>query len=147
MVASTSRSRAAAIAAMLSASATLGTLTAHSHFQQETHCALSNSLVPGPDRGVLWNMLMNPSVRTRFGLPQVPPDSIAAITDSATCRRAALAFGRNLSPPDTVTGRAVLVIRIGRTHYSVSDGVKTTRYSIHMVFDSSFATLLGQYGS
>jgi hypothetical protein len=86
-----------------------------------------------------WRKLLN--------LPQMAADSVTAVTDNAICQRAALAYGRNLFPPDTTTTRIVRVIRIGTNRYSVSDAVRTTGYwAVNMVFDSSFKTVYARYG-
>ncbi len=75
-------------------------------------------------------------------------DSLAAVTDDATCERAALAYGRWLSPPDITTPRSVYVVRVGATRYSVSDSTAHAgKVNLHMVFDSSFTTLLGDYAN
>ncbi len=81
--------------------------------------------------------------RSIFNLPQLSPDSVSAVSDSTKCQRAALAFGRNLSPPDTTTARQVYVARVGPTRYVVTDtSVKGGEYVATMVFDSAFATKL-----
>jgi hypothetical protein len=84
--------------------------------------------------------------RTHLNLPQLPADSVTAVTDSTTCQRAALAYGRNLSVPDTTTARQVYAIRVGATRYVVADpGVTKGEFIINMVFDSSFTTMLSTF--
>ena len=62
--------------------------------------------------------------RRLAGLPEMPPDSVTAVTDSSVRRRAAIAYGRSITPPDTVSPRRVPVIRVGSRYYMVID---TTR--------------------
>ena len=79
-------------------------------------------------------------------LPQLPADSVTADTNSTTCQRGSLAYGRHLSPPDTTSTRPVYVIRVGPTRYIVSDTLTNTgEWAVLMVFDSSFKTLYGKY--
>jgi len=61
------------------------------------------------------------SMRSHLNLPQLPDDSVAAVTDSSTCNRAAIAYGRNLTLPDTTTPRQVYLVRVGSTRYIVGD--------------------------
>ena len=83
--------------------------------------------------------------RRKWNLPTLPSDSVTAVTDSTICQRAALAFGRSLSVPDTITSRQVYVVRIGPTRYVVGDPTVTKgEFDIYMVFDSSFTTKLAE---
>jgi hypothetical protein len=54
-------------------------------------------------------------------LPAMPADSVRAVTDTSVCRRAAIALGRSLSPPDTTSPRTVSVVRVGANYYVVND--------------------------
>jgi hypothetical protein len=86
---------------------------------------------------------MSADQRASFNLPTLPRDSVTAVTDSTICNRAALAFGRNLTPPDTITARTVYVIRVGPTRYTVADSAVTRgEFTITFVFDSAFTTKL-----
>src|SRR5690348_5000407 len=79
-------------------------------------------------------------IRQHLNLPHLPADSVSIVTDSATCARAALAYGRNLNVPDTTTSRQVFVVRVGPTRYIVVDpNVSNGEFLINMVFDSSFS--------
>jgi hypothetical protein len=81
-------------------------------------------------------------IRQHLNLPHLPADSVSIVTDSATCARAALAYGRNLNVPDTTTSRQVFVVRVGPTRYIVVDpNVSNGEFLINMVFDSSFSTV------
>lgn len=81
-------------------------------------------------------------IRQHLNLPHLPADSVSIVTDSATCARAALAYGRNLNVPDTTTSRQVFVVRVGPTRYIVVDpNVRNGEFMINMVFDSSFSTV------
>jgi hypothetical protein len=64
--------------------------------------------------------------RRIVGLPAMSADSVTAVTDTSVCRRAATAYGRSLTPPDTISARTVSVVRAGSSYYVVSD---STRYS------------------
>lgn len=83
----------------------------------------------------------NTSYRTLWHLPQLSADSVSLVTDSATCARAALAYGRNLDVPDTLTARQMVTIRVGPTRYVVGDPNYGSSYMLVMVFDSSFDTV------
>jgi len=84
--------------------------------------------------------------RTLFHLPQLPKDSVSLVSDSATCMRAVLAYGRNLDVPDTITPRRVILVRFGPTRYVVGDPHATVgEFTIDMVFDSSFTTVLATF--
>ncbi len=81
--------------------------------------------------------------RTVFNVPQMSPDSVSAVSNSTKCQRAALAYGRNLSPPDTPTARRVYVARVGPTRYVVTDtSIRKGEFVATMVFDSTFTTKL-----
>src|SRR6185437_6176161 len=81
-------------------------------------------------------------IRQHLNLPHLPADSVSIVTDSATCARAALAYGRNLDVPDTLTSRQVITIRVGATRYIVGDPhYGSGGYMLDMVFDSSFDTM------
>ena len=83
--------------------------------------------------------------RRTWNLPALPSDSVTAVTDSTICKRAALAFGRNLSVPDTITPRQVYVVRVGPTRYVVGDPTVTMgEFDVYMVFESSFTTQLAK---
>lgn len=83
------------------------------------------------------------AARTKFNLPQVPANSVIAVSTTSVCQRAALAYGRNLSPADTTTSRLVYVIRIGTTRYVVGDpNVTAGEFMMQMVFDTAFTTKL-----
>lgn len=83
--------------------------------------------------------------RSYLNLPQLPDDSVTAVSDSSTCNRAAVAFGRNLTIPDTTSPRQVYVARIGPTRYAVGDPqVSKGEFMINMIFDISFTTLLAK---
>lgn len=83
--------------------------------------------------------------RSYLNLPQLPDDSVTAVSDSSTCNRAAVAFGRNLTIPDTTSPRQVYVARIGSTRYAVGDPqVSKGEFMINMIFDTSFTTLLAK---
>lgn len=80
--------------------------------------------------------------RSHLSLPQLPDDSVTAVSDSSTCNRAAIAYGRNLTTPDTTSSRQVYVARVGPTRYIVADPqVNEGEFMINMVFDSSFTTV------
>lgn len=84
--------------------------------------------------------------RALFHLPQLPGDSVSFVSDPATCMRAALAYGRNLDVPDTTTSRRVILVRFGATRYVVGDPkVRAGEFTLDMVFDSSFATVLASF--
>jgi len=84
-------------------------------------------------------------MRSHFNLPQLPDDSVTAVTDSTTCNRAAIAYGRNLTVPDTTTPRQVYVVRVGSTRYIVGDPQVTAgEFMIDIPFDSSFTTVFGK---
>jgi len=84
--------------------------------------------------------------RTLYNLPQLPEDSVSLVSDSATCMRAVLAYGRNLDVPDTTTPRQVILVRFGSARYVVGDPQVTDgEFTIDMVFDSSFTTVLATF--
>jgi len=86
--------------------------------------------------------------RSRLGLPLLSKDSVSAVSDSATCARAADAYGRNLDIPDTTTPRQVFVVRLGPTRYVVGDPtVRSGEFALVMVFDSSFTTLFSSFAN
>ena len=84
--------------------------------------------------------------RALYHLPHLPEDSVSLVSDSATCIRAVLAYGRNLDVPDTTTPRQVIVIRFGPTRYVVGDPrVTAGEFTLDMVFDSSFTTVFATF--
>ncbi len=107
------------------------------HTKDRTDTIIVNDLkswVPGTDSFSITN-------RAQWNLPQLPADSVSIVTDSTTCQRAALAYGRNLSPPDTTTARQVYVIRVGPTRFVVADpSVMAGEYLVQDVFDNTFTT-------
>jgi len=83
--------------------------------------------------------------RSSLSLPQLPDDSVTAVSDSTTCNRAAIAYGLNLSVPDTTTSRQLYVVRIGPTRYAVADPqMNAGEFLINMIFDSSFTTMFAK---
>ncbi len=85
--------------------------------------------------------------RTLLKLPRMSADSVTGISNSTTCQRAALAYGRNLVHPDTTTARQVYVIRAGATRYVVIDPtVMGGELTVAMTFDSTFTTAVAKAG-
>jgi len=117
-----------------------------SALQQQSGCVAAVAPWPGymgQFRTIVSNTdSANVSDRVFLHLPQLPADSVSIVTDSATCARAALAYGRNLDVPDTLTSRQVITIRVGATRYIVGDPhYGSGGYMLDMVFDSSFDTM------
>ncbi len=84
--------------------------------------------------------------RQLFDIPQVPDSAVALVSDTTACRRAADAYGRNLVPPDTAPDHTMLVVTVGPTRYVVADPRDTAgEFAVHMVFDTSFSTVLAQF--
>lgn len=85
--------------------------------------------------------------RTLFHLPQLPKDSVSLVSDSATCMRAVLAYIRpesrrsgydNSSPGHSRSIRTYAVRRRRPARHRWG-------FTIDMVFDSSFTTVLATF--
>lgn len=71
-------------------------------------------------------------------LPAMPAESVSAVTDTSVCRRAAIAYGRSLHPPDTLSPRVVSVVRVGSGIYVVTDStLHSGEWGNHLVFTST----------
>lgn len=139
--------------ALCAGAVALGSLTdGHDHAAQTTGQASSGCYPAGGSLTALVNSYgfivagtdsISAVSRTTFNLPQVPARSVTAVSTTSVCQRAALAYGRNLSPPDTTTSRQMYVVKIGTTRYVVADPtVKAGEFMIQMVFDTAFKTKL-----
>jgi hypothetical protein len=68
----------------------------------------------------------------------MPADSISAVTDTSVCRRAAIAYGRSLTPPDTTSPRTVSVVRAGPGYHVVNDATRHSgEWKIAFLFASA----------
>ena len=73
-------------------------------------------------------------------IPAMSKDSVSAVTDTSVCRRAAIAYGRSLTPPDTTSPRTVAVIRLGSNYYVVVDSTRhSTDWDNGLLFTSALA--------
>lgn len=87
--------------------------------------------------------------RQRLQLPAGPICSVSAVTESATCHRAAIAAGLSRKSPDSTSVPAVSVVRVGPTRYVVTDTLHHIgEYDLSYTFDSAFTLPpLARWGS
>lgn len=70
-------------------------------------------------------------------LPKLPWGLVSVVTDSAVCRRACVAAGLSRKIPDSNAVTGVSVLRVGSTHYVVTDtGAYMGEFQMHLTFDS-----------
>jgi len=87
--------------------------------------------------------------RQQLQLPAGPVSMVSAVTDSATCHRAAIAAGLARKTPDSTSVPAVSVVRVGPTRYVVTDAFHHFgEYNLSYTFDSAFTLPpLAEWGS
>jgi hypothetical protein len=87
--------------------------------------------------------------RQTLQLPAEPLSMVSAVTDSATCHRAAIAAGLARKTPDSTSVPAVSVVRVGSTRYVVTDEFHHFgEYNLSYTFDSAFTLPpLAEWGS
>jgi hypothetical protein len=87
--------------------------------------------------------------RQTLQLPAGPLSMVSAVTDSATCHRAAIAAGLALKKPDSTAVPSVSVVRVGPTRYVVTDAFHHFgEYNLSYTFDSAFTLPpLAEWGS
>jgi len=87
--------------------------------------------------------------RQTLQLPAGPLSMVSAVTDSATCHRAAIAAGLALKTPDSTAVPSVSVVRVGPTRYVVTDAFHHFgEYDLSYTFDSAFTLPpLAEWGS
>jgi len=74
--------------------------------------------VPGGLLAQLKAAVSTDTLRRRiWSLSSMSADSVTAVSDTSICRRAAIAVGRSLTPPDSTTPRTAAVIRVGSSYY------------------------------
>jgi hypothetical protein len=79
------------------------------------------------------------TMRNRTHLPAGTVSSVSVVTDSALCRRAAVAMGLSRHVPDSLADTTVSVMRVGPTRYVVTDtGAFVGEYQVHIIFDTAF---------
>jgi len=109
---------------------------ARRHFVTNPQCATARML--GSIKALVssTDTMVGAHMRRFIPIPSMPADSVTAVTDTAICRLAAIAYGRSLSPQDTTSPRVVSVVRAGSSYYVVADSTQHSEFGAAFLFTS-----------
>lgn len=82
--------------------------------------------------------------RSKYSLPLTPAEQVVLVSDSTECAAATAAYTREAQ--DGATARTVHAVKVGDRRIVIDPKHMIGEWSVAMVFDSTYATLLNKHG-
>ena len=87
---------------------------------------------------------LDAAFRSKYALSLTPAEQVVLVSDSVECAAATAAYTREAQ--DSSTARTVHVVKVGDRRIVIDPSYMIGEWSVAMVFDSTYVTLLNKHG-